>query len=322
MSDDKVLSQDEVDALTNAVEEGDVSTDEVSEDGEYRVHDFNTQERIVRTQYPVLSRIHERFAKKLSANMYSLISRETEINNEDIVVTKFGEFVAGLAMPSSINIVRFHPLRGKAFVIMNDDLVFALVENYFGGDCRYKSTIEEREFTLTEQRITQLIIDMVYSNLCEAWTPIMKLEIETIGYEMNPQLLNVASADDLMVKCAFNLKFEEIEGQLTILIPYTMLEPIREQLDLGASRTDDEIDPNWVRSLQDEVLDASVELSSTLTETMITLRNVLNLKAGDVIPVEMPEIITLKIEDIPSYHAKYGLSSDKCALKIIDKVKR
>lgn len=322
MTDEKVLSDDEVEALTSAVEEGDVSTQSQANDGEYSVHDFNTQEKIVRTQYPVLSRIHERFSKKLSAGMYSLISVEADISNEEIHVTKFGEYVASLEMPSSISIVRYNPLRGKIFFIMDDDLVFALVENYFGGDCRYKSNIEEREFTLTEQRIIQLFIDMMIENLTDAWTPIINMNIEKVGYEMNPQLFNAASPDDLMVRSDFILKFEEIEGRLTILIPYAVLEPIREQLDLGASRTDDEMDPNWIESLKEELLDAPLELSSTLTETRIKLRDVLNLKAGDVIPVNMPELITLCIEGIPSFHAKYGVSNDKCALKIIDKIKR
>lgn len=322
MADEEVLSQDEVDALVNGVKDGAVDTDVAPDNDDYKPLDFANQARIVRSQFPVLARIHERFSKKLSSSIYNLLSREPEIEAVDPEVIKFGELIATQALPTALNVFRFHPLRGKAIFVLDSKLVFTLVENYFGGDGRYQSEIEEREFTMTEQRIIRVVLDMVYSNLTEAWKPIMPVEIESIGDEMNPQLLNAASPEDMMVISKFIVRFDEIEGNLYIVIPYGMLEPIREQLDLGAARTDDEIDPNWVRSLREEVLDAPLEISSTLAETEVDLREVMNMKAGDIIPIELPEVVTVSVGGIPSFRAKYGMSRDKCALKILHRIQR
>lgn len=302
MSKDEVLSQDEVDALTKSDQ---TSTPLVNGEGGVFTIDFAHQERIVRSEYPVLVRIHERMGRRLAENIYQMFGRESEVTTGDIQVKSFGEFVLSFTMPTSFNVYRFHPLRGKALLIFDSDSVSTLVDSYFGGDGSYQSKIADREFTTTEQRVVQVVIKRLFAELENAWTPIQKVKCEWIGSEMNPQLVTAIPATDLIIVSSFDMTFDEQTSKFYIVMPYSMLEPIREDLDVGSTRTDDEIDPNWVKSLRDEILDAPLTINSILVERDLTLRDILNMRAGDVIPVELPETVMMNIEGVPSFRANF-----------------
>lgn len=316
------VSKEEVDALMSDISSEGNAGESLAVVDDVREIDFFNQERVVRSQFPVLERMHERFAKKIETSIYDLMSRQAMITLSPLKVIKAGDFMAQLKMPTAINIARFHPLRGKAMFLFEDNLVFSLVENYFGGDGRFKSKIEEREFTKSELRIMSIIRDVLVNDLEEIWKPIKEINVEIVGCEMNPQIVSVASANELMITSNVEILFNDYGGNFTIAIPYSMLDPIKEQLDIGTGRADEDVDPNWTSSLQTEILDVALVVSSELTSTSISLKRLLTIKEGDVIPIEMPELVIVDIGGVPSFRAKYGVSNDKCALKIAEKVDR
>lgn len=315
MTDNKILSEEEVSALTAE------DPNEGSEAPQISVIDFAHQERIVRSEFPVLVRIHERMGRKLQESIYHLFARETVIETKDVKVQSFGDFIKGFHMPTSITVYRFHPLRSKALLIFDSDSVSNLVDCYFGGTGSYHATIEDREFTSTEQRVVRIVAEKLFSDLTDAWTPVLKAQCEVLSSEMNPQMVNALASTDMIIISEFVMTFDEISSKFYIVMPYTMLEPIREDLEVGSTRTEDEVDPNWIQSLQAEMLDANLSLNSILVETELALSDIINMKAGDIIPVELPEVVTLNVENIPTFQAKFGLSRDKCALKIIKKIR-
>jgi flagellar motor switch protein FliM len=317
-SNEPVLSQEEVDALTqpDSTLEGEVTCSQES----VQLIDFSSQVRLVRSQFSVLEKIHERFSKKLSELIYSFMSREVDVHMEVFKVVKQEEYFVSLKNPSSINTIRIHPLRGKALIVFNDELVYMLVDNYFGGYGRKKTEQEEREFTPTETRIMNIIIKLVLNTFVDSWAPVMVIKPEVIKNEINPQLVNMNHATDDLLLTRLKFDFKEIESYMDIVIPYTMLEPIREQLDIGSVRNDDDIDPNWGSSLREEILDVNLKLHATLATQQINLSKIIEFKVGDIIPIEIPDEIKLNIEAIPGFKCKYGVSRDKCALKIISKM--
>jgi len=321
MTDKEVLSQDEVDALMEGVDNGAIEQGATTEQSEAKVLDFATQERIVRSQFPVLQRIHERFAKKLATSLYDLISREAEIELDDLKNLKYSEYIKSLEAPCSINLLRMSPMRGKSMIALDRELIYLIVDNYFGGyGAGFDKNTEVDEFTPTELQINNVLIDILMHDLQEAWSPIMKVDMTKVGYEMNPQLTNIVSANEVLLLSEFKVTINEFSGKMYIVLPYSMLEPVREQLDLGAARTDDDIDPHWVAALQKELFDAKVSLQAFFPETEATLGDIQKLQVGDIIPIELPDHITAYINGIPRFVAKYGLSRDKYSLKIQHKI--
>jgi len=317
-----LLSQDEIDALLHGVD--DVEEDEfdaVEDNGSIVDFDFSSQDRIVRGRMPTLELVNERFARHMRISLFNMMRRTAEVSINGVQMLKFGEYVHTLFVPTSLNMVRFRPLKGTALVTMEARLVFILVENFFGGDGRYHAKIEGREFTPTERRIIQMLLKIVFEDYHEAWAPVMDAEFEYLDSEVNPAMANIVSPTEVVVVSSFHIELDGGGGDFHITMPYSMLEPIRELLDAGVQSDKEDTDERWSSALQEEILDVPVGLSTKLLDTELTLGQIMELKAGDIIPVDMPEELTVFIEDLPSYKAKLGRNKDNVAVKISKKLK-
>ncbi|WP_340123071.1 flagellar motor switch protein FliM [Methylobacter svalbardensis] len=330
MSD--LLSQAEIDALLNGVSDGDIDTEDESEfyaeadteefyeKGVVRDYDFASQERIVRGRMPTLEMVNERFARFIRISLFNFLRRSAEIFISGIQVQKFSEYIQGLLVPTNLTIVRFNPLRGKALIVIDPRLVFTVVDNFFGGAGQFYNQTEGREFTPTEMRVVRIIIDMIFKDLKEAWKPVMDLDFEYVGAEINPRFANIIGPGEIIVISTIHVELEGGGGDINIAMPYAMLEPIRELLD-AISSDSGEVDGSWQASLRGEVLRAEVSVNSLLVEKNMSIRDVMRLKKGDVIPIDMPDTVILKAEGIPVFEGKVGISDGNYAIQIIDKVR-
>jgi flagellar motor switch protein FliM len=323
MAVNDLLSQEEIDALLHGVSSGDVETDgdDALTDGQARQYDFTSQDRIVRGRMPTLEMINERFARYFRISLFNLLRRTGEISVGGVQMLKFAEYVHSLFVPTSLNLVRVKPLRGTALFILDPKLVFIIVDNFFGGDGRYPAKIEGREFTPTEQRVIHMILQQSFRDLKQAWAPVLPVEFEYMSSEVNPHFANIVSPTEVVVVTTFHVELEGGGGDFHVTLPYSMVEPIREILDAGVQSDRTDVDERWVTALREEIKEGEVELSSTLTETAITLREVLNLKAGDVIPIDVPGAVTLRAENIPVFRGRFGVAQGNCAIKITDRVR-
>ena len=318
MSD--LLSQDEIDALLHGVD--DVDEDDISEGEDTRVYDFSSQDRIVRGRMPTLEIVNERFARHLRISMFNMMRRAAEVSINGVQMLKFGEYVHTLFVPTSLNMVRFSPLKGTALITMEARLVFILVDNFFGGDGRFHAKIEGREFTPTERRIVQLLLKIIFEDYKDAWAPVMDVEFEYLDSEVNPAMANIVSPTEVVVINSFHIEVDGGGGDFHITMPYSMIEPIRELLDAGVQSDKQDTDMRWGQALRDEIMDVQVGIDANIIEHEVKLRDVMGFKAGDVIPIELPEHIMMRIEDLPTYRCKLGKSRDNLALKISEKIPR
>lgn len=323
MSD--LLSQEEIDALLHGVddvEEEDIEEEVSLSEGGATDYDFSSQDRIVRGRMPTLEMVNERFARHMRISLFNMMRRSAEVSINGIQMIKFGEYVHTLFVPTSLNMVRFRPLKGTALITMEARLVFILVDNFFGGDGRYHAKIEGREFTPTERRIVQMLLKIIFEDYKEAWSPVMDVSFEYLDSEVNPSMANIVSPTEVVVISSFHIELDGGGGDFHVALPYSMLEPIRELLDAGVQSDKEDTDMRWSKALRDEIMDVPVEITTKFLEVKMSLQKIMNLKAGDIIPVEMPDHITVLIEKLPSFRAKLGRRRDNLALKIESKIKR
>nr|WP_269154137.1 flagellar motor switch protein FliM [Photobacterium carnosum] len=287
-----------------------------------KAFDFSSQDRIVRGRMPTLELINERFARHMRISLFNMLRKTAEVSINGVQMIKFGEYQNTLYVPTSLNMVRFRPLKGTALITMEARLVFILVENFFGGDGRFHAKIEGREFTPTERRIVQMLLKLVFEDYREAWSPVMSVEFEYIDSEVNPTMANIVSPTEVIVVSSFHIEIDGGGGDFHVVMPYSMVEPIRELLDAGVQSDKMDTDVRWSHALRDEIMDVPVNLRAKLLDIDISLRDLMELQTGDVIPITMPETATIFVEDLPTYRAKMGRSGDNVALKITDKLKR
>ena len=320
MSD--LLSQEEIDALLHGVGSGDVETegDDGLGEGEARSYDFTSQDRIVRGRMPTLEMINERFARYFRISLFNMLRRQGEISVGGVQMLKFGEYIHSLFVPTSLNLVKINPLRGTALFVFDPKLVFSAVDNYFGGDGRFHTKIEGREFTPTEQRVIQRMLKQAFDDLQQAWKPVLPVEFEYMNSEVNPQFANIVSPTEVVVVSTFHIELEGGGGALHVTMPYSMVEPIRELLDAGVQSDRSEVDERWRIAIREEMKSAQIEMTSTLTETELTMRELMELKPGDVIPIDMPDTVVLRSEGIPLFRGRFGVSNGNRAVKIIERI--
>jgi flagellar motor switch protein FliM len=305
-----LLSQDEIDALLHGVSGGEVETaagEEIPE-GEIRGYDFTSQDRIVRGRMPTLEMINERFARYFRISLFNMLRRAGEISVSGVQMLKFAEYVHSLFVPTSLNLVKVQPLRGTALFVLEPKLVFALVDNFFGGGGRFHTKIEGREFTPTEQRVIQMVLGIAFKDLAQAWKPVLDIGFEYQASEVNPHFANIVSPTEVVVVSTFRVELDGGGGDLHVTMPYSMVEPIRDR------------DERWTRAIREEMKQARVNLKSTLVETSLSLRDINNLRAGDVIPIDLPELVTLEAEDTPVFRGRFGIHNGSRAIKIVNKI--
>ncbi len=316
-----LLSQDEIDALLHGVDDGDIDTESDESEEGVRSYDLASQDRIVRGRMPTLEMINERFARYTRISLFNLLRRNADVSTGGVQIMKFGEYIHTLYVPTSLNIVKVRPLRGAGLFIFDAKLVFKLVDNFFGGDGRH-AKIEGREFTPTENRVVQMVLQQVFVDMKEAWNAVFKVDFEYINSEVNPSMANIVSPSEVVVISTFHIELDGGGGDLHLALPYSMIEPMRELLDAGVQSDVDEIDERWANTIREDLLDAEVPLNTTVLENKISLRQVSDLKAGDIIPVDMPEYALVTANRVPMFHAQLGQKNGSLALMIKDKLDR
>lgn len=317
-----LLSQDEIDALLHGVDGGDVDTETgVEYDGVARSFDFASQDRIVRGRMPTLEMINERFARYFRISYFNMLRRSAEISVAGVQMMKFSEYMHSLFVPTSLNLVKVHPLRGKALCVIDPKLVFITVDNFFGGTGRH-AKIEGREFSPTEARVIQIILEQAFKDLKEAWKPVLDVNFEFHSMEVNPQFANIVSPTEVVVVSSFHVELDGGGGTFYVVMPYSMLEPIKELLDAGVQSDRAESDDRWTVALREEVKGTVVTLLVTLTDTTVPLSDLLDLKEGDIIPIKYPDEITVFAEDVPVLKGIYGAHKGNKAIKVTRIIKR
>ena len=317
-----LLSQDEIDALLHGVSGGDIDTesDDDLPEGHVNSYDFTSQDRIVRGRMPTLEMINERFARHFRISIFNMMRRSGEISVSGVQMLKFAEYVHSLFVPTSLNMVRVPPLRGTALFVLEPKLVFALVDNYFGGEGRFHTKIEGREFTPTEQRVIQMVLQMAFKDLAQSWKPVMPITFEYQNSEVNPHFANIVSPTEVVVVNTFRVELDGGGGDLHVTMPYSMLEPIRDLLDTGMQSDRSEVDERWSKAIREEMRSAEVNLSSTLVQASLTLRELLHMAPGDVIPIDLPETVVVEAEHTPVFRGRYGTHEGMRAVQIVDKI--
>ncbi|MEY4589678.1 MAG: hypothetical protein RL497_1754 [Pseudomonadota bacterium] len=316
-----LLSQDEIDALLHGVDDGAVETEMDADPKAVKNYDLTSQDRIVRGRMPTLEMINERFARYTRISMFNLLRRTADVSIGGIQIQKFGEYVHTLYVPTSLNMVKFRPLRGTALFILDAKLVFKLVDNFFGGDGRH-AKIEGREFTPTELRVVQMVLQQAFVDLHEAWRAVKKIDFEYINSEVNPSMANIVSPSEVVVVSTFHVELDGGGGEMHITMPYSMVEPIREILDAGLQSDSDERDDRWVKALREDIMDAKVDLEADIVTRELTLRDIVELRPGDIIPINMPIAHTLTANGVPMFNVQLGRSGENLALKVLDKHQR
>jgi flagellar motor switch protein FliM len=317
----KILAQDEVDALLRGLSGGSIETETDIPDSDAGIvaFDLANQDRIIRGRMPVLEIVNDRFARLCTNALSNAVRKRVELNPISIDMTKFGDFIRSLPVPTSINIFKMDPLRGNAIIVVDARLVFSLVENVFGG-AGSQPKIEGREFTRIEQAVVDRVIRIALDNMEESWRPVHDVKLELVRSEINPQFAAIVPPSDVVVVITFEVELDASIGTLIICLPYATIEPIRSKLHASFQTERLEIDHAWVARLKERLMETPVELKIHFGNAQITGNQLLRLQVGDVIMLDtdVEDLLTCTVAGVSKYHGLAGTVKSMKAFQIVN----
>ncbi|MBU0995508.1 MAG: flagellar motor switch protein FliM [Proteobacteria bacterium] len=321
----EILSQEEVDSLLSGLSAGkvEIESDEPDEvAGDISLYDFTSQDKVIRGRMPTLDIINERFAREVRTSMSNLLHTTVDISSESLDTLKFSEFGRSLPVPTSLHVFRMEPLRGHALVVLESQLVFNLIDTFFGGKGMGKSRIEGREFTSIEEVMVRKVVLACLKDLEAAWAPVEQVKTTLIRSEVNPQFAAIVLPTDLVIVTRFEVELEQSAGTLIICLPYAMIEPMRGKLSAGFQAETEDIDLTWQNRLKEIILESTVNLKVILGTTEITGERLIHLKPGDVIQLdqEADESLMGLVENVPKLKGLAGIQRGFQAFKIMKKL--
>ena len=311
----EILSQDEVDSLLEGISsDGEEATAE--ETTGLHSYDLSGQERIVRGRMPNLEMVNERFARNLRNGLFQLLRKNAEISTSAVKVHKYSVFLREIAVPTSLNVVSVQPLRGNGLIVCDPSLVFAAVDSLFGGNGKYSTRIEGREFSPTEQRVIRRLVDVVTTEYVRAWAGAYPLGLTYLRSEMLPQFATIATPSEVVISSSFEMEIGDMSGSVHICIPYATLEPIRDVLFSTIQIDNTPEDGRWISLMKDQIGHANVELVVELARARTTVAQLLSLAPGDFIELDLKSSVEAKVAGVPILACNYGVSNGKYALKV------
>ncbi len=319
---DNLLSADELSALAEGVSDGSIAVDTgFNTAARVRKHDIASEDSSLGVNVTAIDMINERFIRLFRPGLMDMLRSSPRINPMKVQIVKFGDYVRELRAPLSVNVIRMNPLRGYSMVVIDPTIVFSSLDSFFGGFGKgaIGQLASGRMFTPMETRIINMILDVTFRNLKEAWSPVMPLDFEFVSSEINPQFAQIADENDLVILSRFETETAtQNMGFIDLVHPYVSLKPVRELLRSRVQSGDgnEDSDRVWRENLEDAVGGACLEANVILGQVNTTLRVVETMQPGDILYFKKPEFASLQPNGIAAFDVQVGTLGAQTAVLI------
>lgn len=321
----EVLSQNEIDALLNALNSGEVNVEEIKEEEsskKVKKYDFRNPQKIAKDQLRTLEIIHENFSRLLQTFLSGYLRAPIRISILSVEQYAYSEFNNGISNPAFLSIINFNPLSGQIILDLSTNIVFTIIDRLLGGDGGELNTI--RGFTEIELSLLKSMMVKIMQLIKEAWENVIQLSPTLEKIEINSQFAQIVPPNETIALVTLNVAIGSTEGMLNICIPYIVIEPILDKLStkFWFSNSKKEISEKDLKVIKKRILETMVPVRAIAGSTKIKIRDIANLQTGDVIKFDCDNnLINVKIGSNVKFVGTPGTVNNKMAIKIVNVVK-
>lgn len=317
----EVLSQNEIDALLNALNSGEVDVSDIkeeSQDKKIKKYDFRNPQKIAKDQLRTLEIIHDNFARLIQTYLSGYLRSAVKVSVLTVDQYAYSEFSNAISNPAFLSVINFRPLSGQIIMDISTNIAFAIIDRLLGGDG--KNTSDIRPFTEIEVTLLTKVVNRIINFIVEAWDNVIKLDPYLEKIETNSQFAQIVSPSETVALITLNISIGEIEGMMNVCIPHIVIEPILDKLStkFWFSTSKKDITKNEVKVIEKRMRNVKVEISAVLGSNIITVGELLDLQNKDVIKLDTKANAGVKIKIGSNY--KFigipGTKNNKMAVKI------
>ncbi len=332
-----LLSPEELAALASGIDDGTIAIDTgFNLTTRVKKHDLASEDSTLGVNTSSLEMINERFVRLFRLGLMEVLRTSPRINPSRAQIVRFGDYLKDLRPPLAVNTIRINPLRGFSLVTIEPTVVFSALDNFFGGTgsgmpgtTRRRASDKDgdlppnwlpptRMFTPTESRVIKIILEVFFRSLKEAWAPLLPVDFEHVGSEINPQFAQIADENDLVIMSRFDTEsVGGVKGFVDLVYPYASLKPLRDLLrNRVQADGSEESDLKWRNDLTTAVGDSELEMQVLLGQVVDHYARVETLKEGDLLFFKKPELATVYIGGLPAFECQVGMAGPNVAIRI------
>ena len=317
MSDDDILSQEEKDALIKGVESGDVGSESADQaSGDARPYNFANRDLRLLDSLPRLQTVSELFTTASSDAIAKMFRSEPTVVAEPMSTRGQQDFIQSLPSLCNIAICTLAPLPGNWFLVLDAKLLYILVDRYFGGKGFAPTTARAKHFTAIEDRLARQVSELLLKELGLAFEDVAALTPAIEDIEHNPEYLTLPVSNEPVIQLRFQINFVEDAGTCHVVMPYAMFETIKDKLNVAVEVQSPKLNEQWQPKIRANLRETPVLVRAELDELRLTVRQILDLVPGDVLPIKSPDNVTVKVSDQTVFLGKFGTSDGHNAVKI------
>lgn len=317
----EILSQSEIDALLSALQSGEVDVEAIKHEDstkKIRVYDFRRPNKFSKDQLNTIEVVYENFCRLTTTFLSGTLRSRVIAKVASVDQVTYDEFVRSIPNPTILNVFSMYPLEGKGILEINPVIGFSIIDRLFGGPGL--SSVKGRPLTEIEKGVLERISERILSQFRESWISLVELEAILENIDINPQFTQIVSPLEMVVIITINVQIGDTEGFMNICIPCLMLEAVGDRLNtkFWFNSTSRKSEEDKSQGMQKVIEKTMLPITAVLGQTSLTLRELLELQVGDVIPLDKrtDKDIEGYIGNELKFLGKPGLNGNRMAFKI------
>ena len=315
-----ILSQNEIDALLNAINQGDGESLSITEDQSKiaKKYDFKMPSKFNKEQLHTMEIIFDNYIRLVSSFLSAYLRTNIQMEVVDTSQTAFKEFSNSLMSPDILGLVQFKPLKGSIILEISPSIGYSIIDRILGGSGLGLKRL--RDFSEIEKVLLERVINHMLTYLPEPWENVVALTPKLDKLETSPQFVQFVSPSEIVALVTISAKIGLTEGFINFCLPNLVLDPIMDRLYTKYwfnIPTDDNSDA-YAEKMAVELEKAQAPVTAVIGNTYITVSDFIHLQVGDIIPLDtyINSDIKVMIGSLHKFYAKPGLSRGRNAIQI------
>ncbi|MBQ9123096.1 MAG: flagellar motor switch protein FliM [Lachnospiraceae bacterium] len=315
-----VLSQNEIDSLLAALSTGELDVEQMQESAEKQIknYDFKRPAKFSKEHLRTLEIIFEHYGRLISTNLPLYLRKNVQVSVASSETVTFSEFTNALANPVILGIVNFAPLSGNIIIELGTNLGYTMIDRMLGG--QGEPLDKTREFSEIELTIIEKMMIVCMQLMREPWKNVLDINPVLDRLETNPQFAQIISPNDMIAIVTLNMKIGDVEGIMTICLPYFTLEDIMDRLNTKYwyANMQEKQDEDYQEHIGDLIKKVSIPVKAILGKSVITVSDFASLQVGDVIRLNthVDDELKVYVGNIKKFTALPGSSKDQYAVRV------
>jgi flagellar motor switch protein FliM len=291
---EKILTQEEIDALFRATQKGQVAPGGKRE-AQKNVSKFNLREisQINKDQVRALSTLHESFARNITNSLGAYLRVGFDVNLVSVEQLTFSEIVSRLPDLTYLCSMRMQPIEAVGLLQMDLGVAFPIMDLVLGGPGT--GTTELRDLTEIEEQILESVMRILTRELQAAWAPVLQVEIEFEARLQSSHTQVLMGPTERCLALSFEIKMTDAHGVLNVTLPAVASNAVLRKLTAQSIYSKRGSSVAQIQQIQRHLLDGTYDLDLRLPPIPVSVRDLTDLKPGEVLllhqPVEQPAVM-------------------------------